>query len=70
MTRQNLETELLTVWDETMAEMTPAERKALTEATPKDWIAAIAELVTDPGFWGEMVTAFLNGMVRGLENRR
>lgn len=70
MTRLNLETELLTAWDDTMADLTPAERKALAAATPKDWIAAIAELITDPGFWGEMGTAFLNGMVRGLENRR
>jgi hypothetical protein len=70
MTRQNLETELLTVWNETLEEMTPAERKALAAATPKDWIAAIAELVTDPGFWGEMGTAFLQGIARGLENRR
>ena len=70
MTHQNLETELLTVWDETLAEMTPAERKALAAATPKDWTDAIAELVTDRSFWAEMGTAFLNGMARGLENRR
>jgi hypothetical protein len=70
MTRLNLETELLTAWDETMADLTPAERKALAAATPKDWIAAIAELIADPTFWQGIGTAFLNGVQRGLENRR
>ena len=70
MTRPNLETELLNVWNDEVANLTPEERDLLAAATPKDWIAAIAELVTDPGFWGKMGTAFLNGMVRGLEQRR
>lgn len=66
----NLETELLNAWDETVADLTPEERQALAKATPQDWIEAISETVTDPAFWSEMGTAFLNGMLRGLESRR
>lgn len=70
MTRPNLETELLNEWNQIMADLTPAEREQLAATTPKDWITAIAELITDPGFWGKMGVAFLQGMVRGFENRR
>lgn len=70
MTRANLETELLNDWNQIMDDLTPAEREQLAAATPKDWIAAIAELIADPTFWQGMAAAFLQGMVRGLENRR
>lgn len=70
MTRTNFETELANAWDAEVAKLTPAERANLAKVTPQDVTRAIVELITDPGFWGEMGTAFLNGMVRGLENRR
>lgn len=61
----NLETELLNAWNDTMAELTPEERKALAAATPKDWAEAIAECATDPAFWGKIGTAFVDGFIRG-----
>lgn len=70
MTRQNLETELLTAWDAEVAKLTPEERAKLAKATPQDFARAIAELITDLGFWQRLAIALLNGMVRGLENRR
>ena len=60
-----LETELLTAWNETMDELTPEQREILAQGTAKDWAEAIAECVTDPAFWGQMGTAFLQGMVKG-----
>lgn len=62
MTRFNLETELTNA----LNELTPEERALLSKATAADWASAAAELVTDPGFWGEMGTAFLRGLERGL----
>lgn len=60
-----LETDLLNAWNDTMAELTPEERKILAQGTAKDWAEAIAECVTDPTFWAKMGTAFLQGMIRG-----
>jgi hypothetical protein len=68
MTRQNLETELLNDWNQVMADLTPAEREALAAATPKDWFAAIAELIADPTFWQGLGIAFLEGIAKGLED--
>lgn len=51
-------------------DLSPEDRAKLAKATPADWASAAAELVTDPGFWGEMGTAFLQGMARGFEKRR
>lgn len=60
-----LVTDLLNAWDETMADLTPEERKLLATATPKDWAEAIAKSVTDPTFWGQIATAFVDGMIEG-----
>ena len=69
MTR-NLQTELANDWQQIIDDLTPEERQMLAAATPKDWADAIAELVTERSFWEGLGTAFLNGMARGLENRR
>jgi hypothetical protein len=53
-----------------MTNLTPAEREALAAATPQDVTRAVAELITDPGFWGGLIVAFLQGMARGFEKRR
>ena len=51
-------------------DLTPEERQLLAKATPADWAEAGAELINDPGFWAQIATAFIEGMARGLENRR
>ena len=61
----NLETDLTNAWNDTMAELTPEERKILAGATAEDWAKAISETVTDPTFWGQIGTAFVNGFIRG-----
>jgi hypothetical protein len=68
MTRPNLETQLLNDWNQMMADLTPAEREQLAAATPADWFAAIAELVRDPKFWEGIGTAFLEGILKGLQD--
>ena len=68
MTRPNLETELLNEWNRIVDDLTPAERQQLAQSTPADWFGAIAELVQDPKFWGDIGTSFLNGVARGLED--
>lgn len=70
MTRLNLESELANAWDAEVAKLTPEERANLAKVTPQDVTRAIAELITDPAFWGQMGTAFLNGMARGFDKRR
>lgn len=58
--------------DKTLAqflnELTPAERDALAQSTIGDWTKAIGELVKERSFWADMGEAFLNGMVRGLQD--
>lgn len=61
----NLETELLNAWNDTMAELTPEERKILATGTAQDWAKAIADCATDPAFWGQIGTAFVEGMIKG-----
>lgn len=54
-------------------ELTPAEREAIANATPEDWAKAAADAATDPKFWAELgtaiVTGFLQGVARGLDDR-
>jgi len=61
----NLETELLTAWDETIADLTPDQRKILATATAQDWTKAISDCVTDSSFWAEIGAAFVEGMIKG-----
>ena len=68
MTRTNLETELLNAWNAEVAKLTDAERKQLAAATPKDWIGAIAQCITDPTFWQGIGVAFLEGIADGIDN--
>jgi len=61
----NLETDLINAWNDTMAELTPEERKILAQGTAQDWAKAIAECAADPTFWAQIGTAFVDGFVRG-----
>ena len=70
MTRFNLETELANALDAEVAKLTPEDRVKLANSTPADWFAAIVECVTDPGFWGGLGAAFLEGMQMGFAERR
>jgi hypothetical protein len=58
--------------DKTLAqllnELTPAEREAVAQSTISDWTNALGELVKERSFWAGMGEAFLNGMVRGLQD--
>ena len=63
------ENELLSAWNDAVAELTPEERETLARGTTKDWVEAIAECAADPAFWSEIGSSFLQGLVRGLENR-
>ena len=60
-----LETDLLNAWNDTMAELTPEQRKILAQGTAKDWAEAIAECAADPTFWAQIGTAFVDGMIKG-----
>jgi hypothetical protein len=62
-----LETDLITAWNDAVADLTPAERERLSQMTGQDVIRAIAELIVDPGFWQRTGIAFLQGMARGFE---
>lgn len=64
MTR--FETELANAFDQTIAELTPEERKILAQATPEDWAKGIADCVVDPTFWAKIGTDFVAGFVKGL----
>jgi hypothetical protein len=50
-----------------LAELTAEQKQELINATPQQWVEAITETVTDPGFWQHMGEAFLQGFERGLE---
>jgi hypothetical protein len=54
-------------------ELTPAEREAISTATPDDWAAAVADAARDPQFWVQLGTAvvvgFFQGLSRGLDDR-
>jgi hypothetical protein len=50
-------------------DLTPLEREAIANATAQDWMDGIAACVKDPAFWQGIGAAFLQGMVRGFENR-
>jgi hypothetical protein len=56
-----------------IADLTPAEREAIATATPEDWAKAAADAATDPKFWADLgvaiVTGFLQGFARGLDDR-
>lgn len=62
-----LETDLITAWNDAVADLTPTERERLSQMTAQDVIRAIAELIVDPGFWQRTGIAFLQGMARGFE---
>jgi hypothetical protein len=54
--------------------ITPEEQEAISNATPKQWAAAIVDVATDLSFWKEltvtMLTAFIGGFDRGLNKSR
>jgi hypothetical protein len=43
-------------------ELTPEERALVAQGTAEDWGQAVAELVVDPTFWGDVAKGFLKGM--------
>ena len=49
--------------------ITPKEQQAMSNATPRQWVAAIVKVATDLSFWKEltvtMLTAFAGGFERG-----
>lgn len=66
MSNQNLKTDWINAWNDEVAKLTPDERQKLAAATPTDWINAIADCITDPGFWQTIGTAFLEGIADGI----
>jgi hypothetical protein len=49
-------------------DLTPIEREAIATATAQDWMDALGECVKDPTFWQGISTAFLEGMMRGVND--
>ena len=48
--------------------LTPEQQEQIKQSTLQDWIDAIYECLKDPDFWKRMVTAFFEGVGRGLED--
>jgi hypothetical protein len=46
--------------------LTDDEMQALLEATPEQIATAAAEVARDPNFWVDLLRAFLEGFIRGL----
>ena len=67
MTR-DLQTKLANDWQQIIDDLTPEQRQMLAKSTPKDWVDAIAELVTERSFWEGILQAFLQGIADGLED--
>lgn len=45
-------------------ELTKEEQDALKDATLKDWIEAIHELINEPQFWKDVAKSFFQGLTR------
>ena len=60
------ENDLLKVWADATAHLTPEEREAVSKATPEQWMAALAACVNDPEFWQKMGAAFIEGVAKGF----
>lgn len=65
---QVLEKEIETVWNETVSELTPEQKKMLMNSTPQDWAQAISECVQSPDFWMSIGAAFVTGIAQGFSN--
>ncbi len=50
--------------------ITPEEQQAMSNATPKQWAAAIVEVATDLSFWKELTVTMLTAFVGGFERGR
>jgi hypothetical protein len=48
--------------------LTPAEREAIASATAQDWMDTLGACVKDPTFWQGIGTAFLEGLMRGVDD--
>jgi hypothetical protein len=49
-------------------DLTPAEREAIASASAQDWMDALSACVKDPTFWQGIGTAFLEGVMRGVND--
>jgi hypothetical protein len=49
-------------------DLTPTEREAIASATAQDWMDALGACVKDPTFWQGIGTAFLDGVMRGVND--
>jgi hypothetical protein len=49
-------------------DLTPIEREAIATATAQDWMDALTACVKDPTFWQGIGTAFLEGVMRGIND--
>jgi hypothetical protein len=49
-------------------DLTPAEREAISNATAQDWMDALSACVKDPTFWQGIGAAFLQGVMRGVND--
>jgi hypothetical protein len=67
MTNFDLKNEIINAWDETVADLTPAERNKLTELTAEQVVRAIVELAFDPDFWAGVGVALIEGLARGIQ---
>jgi hypothetical protein len=54
----------------TKFDITEAEAQAMSNATPKQWAAAIVEVATDLSFWKELTVTMLTAFVGGFERGR
>lgn len=50
--------------------LTPEQQEQVKQSTPQDWIDAIGQCIKDPDFWKEMVTAFFEGVERGIKKHQ
>ena len=65
---QVFEQEIETVWNETVSDLTPEQKKMLMNSTPQDWAKAISECAQSPDFWMSVGAAFATGIAQGFSN--
>ena len=47
--------------------LTPEQQEQIKQSTLEDWIDAIVQCIKDPDFWKGIVTAFFEGIEKGLK---
>lgn len=65
---KTLEQQLQSDWNEVISNLTAEEKEMLKNSTSQDWIQAISELITSREFWAGIAVAFVEGMIRGLDD--